>query len=143
MIFSLPLICLSFSVCKYAKWSAFSQLCSLIFYIYILKEVISEVLNIVKFHFNNYKLACMWEVIGAHSLVSAVVNPHWCVWFEHCGHWRWSHTSKLKMSVEFKTIAEHFPINNMRKPCWLRPSIWKCLRTFMEILSNWNTSWCN
>lgn len=92
MIFSLPLICLSFFVCKYVKWSAFSQLCSLIFYIYILKGVISEALNIVEFHFNNYKLACKWKVIGVYLLV----KPHWCVWFNHHGYYALSHVYQFE-----------------------------------------------
>lgn len=142
MIFSLPLICLSFLVCKYVKWSAFSQLCSLIFYIYILKEVISEVLNIVEFHFNNYKLACMWEVTGAilwlvQLLILTGVDGLSTV-DTRDGlipvSWKWVWNSKLLQNNSPSTTGENH---------WLWPSIWKCLRTFMEILSNWNTSWCN
>jgi len=104
----LPLICLSFFVCKYVKWSAFSQLCSLIFYIYILKGVISEALNIVEFHFNNYKLACKWKVIGVYLLV----KPHWCVWFNHHGYYALSHVYQLvwKWLLNSKQLHNSSPL---------------------------------
>lgn len=122
MIFSLPLICLSFFVCKYVKWSAFSQLCSLIFYIYILKGVISEVLNIVECHFNNNKLARKWKVIGVYLLV----KPHWCVWFNHHGYYTLSHVYQLvwKWLLNSKQLHNSPPINNMRKPLALAKG-WK------------------